>query len=80
MTPEQYKALNRLHLAKGLQGLRLAHGYSLEDLSFYTNKDTAYLSRIENMKLFPKMETISEILAVYEITLKQFYDCLDEFM
>lgn len=80
MDIKQYSKLNRLHLGKGLHGLRLLNGYSLEDLAFYIGKDAAYLSRIENTKLSPKMETVSEILAFYEMTLKEFYDKLDDFI
>lgn len=80
MDTKKYSKINKLHLGNGLKGLRLLNGYSLEDLAFYIDKDAAYLSRIENTKLSPKMETISEILAFYEMTLKEFYDRLDEFI
>ena len=80
MKEEKYSKINRVHLAKGLMGLRQMHGYSLVDLAFYTGKDVAYLSRIENMKLSPKMETVYQILSFYEMTMKDFYDKLDDFM
>lgn len=80
MTADQYFKLNKQHIGKGLLGLRLSKGYSLEDLSFYSGKDVAYLSRIENTKLSPKISTLSEILACYELSMKEFFDKLDEFI
>lgn len=78
MTLEQYNGLNKKHLCDGLKHLRKIKGYSLEDVSFYTKKDVGYLSRMENGKTSPKFETVSDILAFYEMTIKDFYDMIDE--
>ena len=75
-----YNDLNKKHLSIGLKGLRLINGHTLEDLSEYLNKDVAYLSRLENGKSSPKIETISDILSFYNLTLKEFYDKLDEYI
>ena len=80
MDINQYNELNKRHLSIGLNGLRLYYGHTLEDLAEYTSKDVAYLSRLENGKTSPKMETISNILSFYEMTLKDFYDRLDDFI
>lgn len=80
MSEKNYSHINRVHLAKGLMGLRQLKGYSLVDLSIYTGKDIGYLSKIENMKISPKMETMYQILAFYKMTMKEFYDKLDDFI
>ena len=80
MDTVNFNKLNKRHLAFGLNGLRKVSGYTLEDLADYTGKDTAYLSRLENGKTSPKMETISNILSFYNMTIKDFYDKLDEFI
>jgi transcriptional regulator with XRE-family HTH domain len=77
---EKYRKINFNHLGRGLGALRRIKGHTLEDLAFYTRKDLAYLSRLENGKSSPKMETLSDILSFYEMTLKQFYDNLDDFI
>lgn len=78
MNIQQLTELNRKHLGKGLKGLRLSNNHTLEDLSFYIGKDIAYISRIENGKVSIKFDTLSEILAFYELSIKEFYDRLDE--
>ena len=80
MDKETLLKVNKSQLAKGLLGLRKSKGLTLEDLAFYTNKDIAYLSRIENMKTSPRLETISDILSFYNITIKEFYDKLDSYL
>lgn len=80
MTKEQYNKLNKKHLSLGLKGLRLINDHTLEDLSEYLNKDVAYLSRLENGKSSPKMETISDILSFYNLTFKEFYDSIDDYI
>lgn len=78
MDKETILKINKSQLAKGLFGLRKSKNLTLEDLAFYLNKDIAYLSRIENMKTSPRLETISDILSFYDITIKEFYDKLDQ--
>jgi transcriptional regulator with XRE-family HTH domain len=78
MNYEGFKKLNGKHLSDGLRGLRLIHGHTLEDLSEYLNKDIGYLSRLENGKASPKLDTITFILSFYDLTIKEFYDQLDD--
>jgi transcriptional regulator with XRE-family HTH domain len=80
MDKETILKINKSQLAKGLFGLRKSKNLTLEDLAFYLNKDIAYLSRIENMKTSPRLETISDILSFYDITIKEFYDKLDQYL
>ncbi len=80
MDKETILKINKYQLAKGLFGLRKSKNLTLEDLAFYLNKDIAYLSRIENMKTSPRLETISDILSFYDITIKEFYDKLDQYL
>lgn len=78
MDVNAYVAINKKHLSEGLRWLRKSHNLKLDDLSFSTGKDVGYLSRLENGKIFPKIDTLSTILAHYELTIKEFYDKLDE--
>lgn len=77
---DKYKKINFNHLAKGLGGLRRVKGITLDELSFYTKKDIAYLSRLESGKASPKFETLSFIISFYGMTIKEFYDVLDKFI
>jgi transcriptional regulator with XRE-family HTH domain len=79
-TIDKYKKINFNHLAKGLGGLRRMRGITLDELSFYTKKDIAYLSRLENGKASPKFETLSIIWSFYSLTAKEFFDMLDKFI
>ena len=78
MDTEKLKELNRKHLGRGLKGLRLMNNHTLEDLAFYLSRDVGYLSRVENGKMSIKFDTVSEILAFYELSTKEFYDKLDD--
>lgn len=53
---------------------------TLDDLSVDTGIDTGYLSRLENGKCKPRIDTLSNILIVFNLTLKEFYDYLDSLM
>jgi transcriptional regulator with XRE-family HTH domain len=75
---EKIKQLNRTQLGRGLKGLRLLNNHTLEDLGFYLSKDVGYLSRIENGKMSMKFDTLSEILCFYDLSVKEFYDQLDD--
>lgn len=80
MDLRDFEKINKNDLSVGLKGLRLLNDLTLEDLSEYTGKDIAYLSRMENGKTSPKMDTITKILAHYNLTIKEFYDQLDRFI
>jgi len=80
MNKDTINKINKRDLCRGLYGLRKSRGLTLDELSFYTGKDIGYLSRLENMKSSPKFEIISDILSYYDMTVKEFYDKLDEFM
>lgn len=72
--------LNRQHLGRGLRGLRLINQLSLDELGFYVKKDIGYLSRLETGKVSIKLDTLSEILSYYNMSVKEFYDKLDDFI
>jgi len=76
-TKENLFTFNKIHIAKGLRGLRRMKGYTLEELACWTGKDVGYLSRVENGKCVPKIKTLSDILSFYEMTIKDFYLKLD---
>lgn len=78
MEEAQLKELNKKQLGDGLKGLRMIHGITLDDLSFYVGKDPAYLSRLENGLISPRFDTISTILTHYDMSMKEFYDTLDK--
>lgn len=80
MDTQQFTELNRKQLGKALRGLRLSKDYTLEDLGFYVGKDVAYISRIENGKVSIKFDLLSEVLAFYQLAVKEFYDRMDEFV
>lgn len=80
MDTQQLTELNRKQLGGGLKGLRLSNNLTLQDLGFYLKKDVAYISRIENGKVSVKFDTLSSVLAFYELSVKEFYDRLDGFM
>jgi transcriptional regulator with XRE-family HTH domain len=80
MDKQKLIALNRIQAGRALRGLRRASGHSLEDLSFALNKDVGYLSRVETGKAAFKFDTLGDILSFYDLSVKEFYDRLDEFI
>jgi transcriptional regulator with XRE-family HTH domain len=73
MEKERLKGLNLNQLAVGLRALRLSHGMSISDLAEESGSALAYLSRVETGVVVPKISTLSDILAVYNVTIKEFY-------
>lgn len=80
MDKHQLIKLNKRQLGKGLRGIRTQYKYTLEDVAFLSGKDVAYLSRIECGKTSPRFETISDILSVYNMSIKEMYDKMDYFL
>lgn len=78
MDLQQLKELNRKQMGAGLKGVRLINSYTLEDLGHCIGKDIGYISRIENGKMSIKFDVLSEILAFYNMSTKEFYDSIDD--
>lgn len=73
----QFLKINLIHIGKGIKSLRKLHGMTLDDLSVDTKIDTGYLSRLENGLCKPRIDTVSSILAVFNLSMKEFFDYLD---
>lgn len=65
--------INKSHLAEGLAMLRASRNMTLEEVADESGTAITYLSKVENGALVPKMITLSAILAVYDMTIEQFY-------
>lgn len=74
---DKYLKINLQHIGRGLKSLRKINKMTLEDLSVDTHIDVGYLSKIENCKAKPKIDTITNILAVYDLSMKDFFDYID---
>ena len=74
---EKFLKINLLHIGKGIKALRKINKMTLDDMYVETGIDKAQMSRLENSITGHSFTGLSNILAVHNMTFKEFFDALD---
>ena len=79
MDKAQFRNINVRQLGMGLRAIRLQNNMTLADVAEECDSAIAYISKVETGVVVPKVNTLSDILAVYGMTIREFYVWCDKY-
>ena len=62
-----------LMLAKNIKNLRRLKGWSQEDLAYFSNFSTNYISLLERAKRIPSIKALEVLAELFEIKLEELF-------
>ena len=70
--------MNLIQLSQRLRNLRVARGYTLEQVSEMTGLTRGVLSKVENFRVTPSLATLTKIASAFGVSMSELFEGLDE--